>query len=103
MYQNIRRFSYWPLMANDIIETALRCSACPKVHRTRASHQRKVKLLPDAGSLEFFTRNIVETFPKATHGHRFILVITYRFSKMRGSISLRSTTATDVAMACLVN
>lgn len=47
--------------------------------------------------------NILGTLPKSTHGNQLILGINARFTKTTRAISLRKTTATDVAMAFLTH
>lgn len=90
-------------MANDIISAAWRGAACPKIRGTLALQQGNFELFPSAGPLEMVTMDILGPFPKSSHEHRLILVIKDNFSKMTCIIPLRSTTATDIAMALLVH
>lgn len=47
--------------------------------------------------------DILGLLPKSTHDNRCILVITDLLNKLTGTILLKSTTVTEVAMAILVH
>lgn len=103
MYRTLRRFFFWSIMANVIIETTRRCAACARIRGTRALHDEVLKLFHAAAPLALVAMIILGPFPKSTNEHRLISLITDRFSKITRAIPMRSTTATDVAMAFLVH
>lgn len=90
-------------MANDIVKTTQRCTACAEISGTVVLPQGILKLFPAAGTSELVAINILRPFDKSTHRHRIVLVITDRFSKMTGANSLQLVPAIDVAMAFLVH
>ncbi|CAN8069116.1 unnamed protein product [Agarophyton chilense] len=49
VYQTLRKFFYWPLMAQDLWQTARNRASCAQIRGSRASHQAKLKLFPAAG------------------------------------------------------
>lgn len=96
-YNTMRREYYWRNMMADIQETVRRCVSCAKTRGTTRHHQKKMKLFPSAGPLEFVAIDILGPLPVSTSGNRFVLVVTDRFSKLTRSIPMKMTTAVKVA------
>lgn len=103
MYHNLKKYFYWPLVANDVMETARICAAYAKLQGTRALTQEKLKLIPAAGPLEFIAMDILWPFPNSIHGSWYLLVITDQSTKLTWAVPLESTTAMDVAIPFLVH
>ena len=66
-------------------------------------HERKrtsfLKLFPATEPLEYVAMDILGPLPKTEHGHRCLLVICDRFSKLTRTVPLRSISAVVVAKA----
>ena len=103
MYYTMRRDFYWPLMANDVHATVRDCESCAKTRGTQYKHQRKMKMFPASGPLEFVAMDILGPLPKTDGGNRFVLVITDRFTKMCRAIPIRSTRSHTIARVFLEN
>jgi transposase InsO family protein len=99
MIRSMRRRFFWPRMAADVTKTVRSCATCAKnriKERTRTSF---LKLFPASAPLEYVAINIHGPLPKTSHGNRFLLVMTDRFSKLTRTVPLRTTTALVCARA----
>lgn len=99
MIRSMRRRFFWPRMAADVTETVRSCTTCAKnriKERTRTSF---LKLFPASAPLEYVAIDILGPLPKTSHGNRFLLVMTDRFSKLTRTVPLRTTTALVCARA----
>jgi hypothetical protein len=97
MFASIRYF--WLNVYKDFEETVRQCAQCSQ---NRVQEQRKViimNLIPANEPLAFVAIDILGPLPKTVHGNRFLLVISYRFSKLTRTIPMRTTTASAVAEA----
>ena len=99
MYQTMRRMFYWPSMAMDVYNTVIQCSSCAKERIALRKHSSFLRLFPDQKPLEFIAIEILEPLPRSSSGNRYLLAITYRFSKMVQTAPHRSITADAVAKA----
>lgn len=86
-------------MGIDLWLTAETCALSLRAGGSKAVHQAEFKLFLSRFSLEFITSDITGLLTVRIHGKKFILVISDIFTKPTRSIHMRSTTATDVAMA----
>lgn len=100
-YYTMRRTMYWPNMMTDIRECCQRCDACGKERVTLRTHQSPLTLFPANAPLEYVAIDILGPLPRASSGHRFVLVMTDRFSKFSRAIPMRTITAINVAKAFL--
>ncbi|CAN8073108.1 unnamed protein product [Agarophyton chilense] len=101
MYQTLRKFFHWSQMAQDLWKTARNCASCAQIRGSRADHQAKLKLFPAAGPMESVAMDMLGPLLKTSHGKRFVLVITDRFTNLTRALPVGKTTATDVATAFL--
>ena len=99
MYQTLRQTFYWPSMALDAYHTARQCSSCTRERIALRKHATYLSLFPAQAPLEYVAIDILGSLPKTTDGHRYLLRITDRYSKMVRTISLKKITAATVAKA----
>jgi transposase InsO family protein len=90
---------FWRSLYTDVAEVVRNCPICSR----NRIHERKrtsfPKLFPATEPLEYVAMDILGPLPKTEHGHRFLLVICDRFSKLTRTVPLRSTSALVVAKA----
>ena len=99
MYQTLRRTFYWPSMALDAYHTVRKCSSCTRERITLRKHATHLSLFSAQAPLEYVAIDILGPLPKTTYGHRYLLCITDRYSKMVRTIPLKNITAAIVAKA----
>ena len=99
MYQILRRSFYWPSMALDAYHTVRQCSSCTRERIKVRKHATYLSLFPAQAQLEYVAIDILGPLPTITVGHRYLLCITDRYSKMVRTITLKNITAAAVAKA----
>ena len=99
MYQTLRRTFYWPSMALGAYHTVRQCSSCTRERITLRKDATYFSLFPAQAPLEYVAIDILGPLPKTTNGHRCLLCITDRYSKMVRNIPLKNITAATVAKA----
>jgi Integrase zinc binding domain/RNase H-like domain found in reverse transcriptase len=97
MYAAMRRRFYWRKMCKKVEETVRHCTVCAKNRVTERKRNSFLKLFQASGPLEFVAMDILGPLPKPEHGNRFLLVISYRFSKLTRTVPLRTITALGAA------
>ena len=100
-YYTMRRGMYWPNMVTDVRQCCHDCTACARERVKLRSHQAPLKLFPPTQPLEFVAIDILGPLDRASTGHRFILVMTDRFSKFTRAVPMRACTALTVSKAFL--
>jgi transposase InsO family protein len=99
MFQTIRKYFFWPRIAEDVYDTVSQCDLCA---RNQISEKRKpnpLKLFPASGPLESVAMDILGPLPRKIHGNRYLLVISDRYSKVTKTVLLRTVTALSNARA----
>ena len=86
-------------MAADIYRTVRTCNACAKNRMKLRKSTHSVRLFPAQRPLESLSIDILGPFTKTKKGHRFLHVITGRFTKLTQVIPLRRIDAYTVAVA----
>lgn len=99
MYQTLRRTFYWPSMGLDVYNTVRQCVSCAKERISLRKHSSLLKLFPATRPLEFVSIDILGPLPRSSGGHRYLLVITDRYTKFVRTVPLRAITALTVAKA----
>jgi hypothetical protein len=103
MYAAMRRRFYWMNMYKEIEYTVRHYTVCAKNRVTERKWTSFLKLFPASGPLEFVSMEILGPLPKPDakneHGNRFLLLISYQFSKLTRTVPLRTVTALGVAKA----
>ena len=99
MFRSMRSRFFWRSLYTDVAEVVRNCPVCSR----NRIHERKrtsfLKLFPATEPLEYVAMDILGPLPKTEHGHRFLLVICDRFSKLTRTVPLRSISALVVAKA----
>ena len=99
MFQRLRRTYYWPQMAADTVSTVRECTQCSK-NRLRLIRQvSPMRLFPPTKPLECVAIDILGPLPTSNAGHKFLLVMTDRFSKLTQVTPLKRIKTLDVARA----
>ena len=99
MYHHVRSTYYWPQMAADIYRTVRMCHACARNRVKQRKRTHPLRLFPAQRPLESLSIDILGPLTKTKKGHRFLLVITDRFTKLTQVIPLRRIEAYTVAVA----
>ena len=68
------------------------CTLCAKERISLRKHASLLKLFPAETPLDFVAIDILGPLPRTSKGHRFLLVITDRYSKLVKTVPLRSIT-----------
>ena len=97
IYHHVRLTYYWPQMAANIYRTGRTCHTCAKNRVKVRKRTHRLRLFPAQRPLESFSIDILGPLTKMKKGHRFLLVITDRFTKRTQFIPLRRIDAYVVA------
>ena len=100
-YYTMRRGMYWPNMVTDARQCCHDCTACARERVKLRSHQAPLRLFPPAQPLESVAIDILGPLDRGSTGHRFILVMTDRFSKFTRAVPMWACTALTVSKAFL--
>ena len=82
MYYHVRRTYYWPYMAADIFATVRNCTTCAKNRLKLRKRTNPLKLFPATKPLASLCIDIFGPLTKSKKGNVFLLVTTYRFTKL---------------------
>ena len=99
MYHHVRSMYYWPQMAADIYRTVRMCNACARNRVKLRKRAHALRIFPAQRPPESLSIDILGPLTKTKKGHRFLLVITDRFTKLSQVIPLRRIDAYTVAVA----
>ena len=98
MYRHVRSAYYWPQMAADIYRTVRTWNACAKNRVKLRKRTHPLRLFSDQRPLGVLSIDILGPLTKTKKGHRFLIVITDRFTKLTQVIPLRRIDAYTVAV-----
>ncbi|XP_078150324.1 uncharacterized protein LOC144545636 [Carex rostrata] len=94
MYQNLRRYFWWPNMKNDVRKYVEKCQVCQQV---KADRRRTAGLLQPLdkkrGKFEIITMDFVSGFPRTKGRHETIWVIVDTLTKVAHFIPLGPDTS----------
>lgn len=93
IYDTVRPNFSWPCMANDVVIILDQCMLCARNRRINKK-QRKIRLFPPAGSLDFVTIYTLGPFFRTGNGKMCILVIIDCYSKLTKAMMIVMMTAT---------
>ena len=99
MYHHVRSTYYRPQMAADIYRTVRTSNACAKNRVKLRKRTLPLQLFPAQRPLESLSIDILGPLTKTKKGHRFMLFITYRFTKLMQVIPLKRIDVYTVAVA----
>lgn len=93
---------HWPHMDSEAYTAVTGChSSAPLGTRTR--HQKRLRLFPSSGSLEFLAMDTLGPLPKMKSGTQHVNVLTYKFNKLKRAIQVTTETSTSAATIFIEN
>jgi len=100
-YTAMRRYYYWLGLAADVVSYVRNCDSCAR-HRVRTLARRSpLTLFPATMPFQDIAVDLYGPLERTAAGHRFILVITDRFTKLVRAIPMDGTSAGDCASVVL--
>ena len=103
LFYMLRQRYYWPSMSGDAYSTVRMCPDCAKARIKLRKHNSELKTFPPSGPLEYIAIDILGELPRTPRGHRYLLVMRDRYSKLTRTVPLRKITAETVAQAFITN
>ena len=103
LYKMLRRHFYCPKMALDCCAVAKNCTTCACERVQLRKNTKEMKLFTPKAPLEFVAIDILGELITTKRGHRYILVISDRYSKLIRTIPLKKITAAHIAQAFVHN
>jgi len=99
MYDTLRRYVYWPTMVVDVYKHVKQCPACAKNRLSEIRHTSTMKLFPALEPFSGLEMDLLGPLTTSRGGHKHVLVICDRFTKLTRAIPLRDATALTVSSA----
>jgi len=103
MYAAMRRYYYWVGMAADVVSYVRKCDSCPRQRVCPLAWRSPLPLFPATMPFQDIAVDLYGPLARTAAGHRLILVITHRFTKLVRALPMDGTTAVDCASAVLNN
>ena len=97
LYHRIRRHFYWPALAVDCYATVRNCPECARERLKLRKNVGELKLFPATAPNESVCIDILGELVRTPRGHRYLLVITDRFTKMTKTVPMKGVSAGEVA------
>ncbi len=91
MYKTIRRSYYWPALPVEVYRVVRTCHECTKERVRARKRSTLLKLFPTADPLEDVAMDLLGQFIEKSRGHKHLLVITDRFTKLVLEITMKTT------------
>ena len=96
MYQDLKKFYWWPGMKKDVTQHVAKCLVCQQVKADRKKSPGLLNPLSRPMSkFESITMDFVTGFPKTRQGYEGVWVIVDRLSKMARFIPFKYQTSAD--------
>jgi len=99
MHDTLRRYVYWPTMVVDVYKHVEQCPACAKNRLFERRHTSTLKLFPALELFSGLAMDLLGPLTTSRGGHKHVMVICDRFTKLTRAIPLRDATALTVASA----
>jgi len=93
MYDTLRRYVYWPTMVVDVYKHVEQCPACAKNRLSERRHTSTLKLFPALEHLSGLAMDLLGPLTTSRGGHKHVMVICDRFTKLTRAIPIRDATA----------
>jgi len=97
MYDTLRRYVYWPSMVVDVYKHVEQCPACAKNRLSERMHTSTMKLLPALEPFSGLAMDILGPLNTSRGGHKHVLVICDRFTKLTRAIPSRGATVLRIS------
>jgi len=101
VYAATRRYYDWEGMAADVVSYVKKCDSCARQRVRPLARRSPLTLFPATMPFQHIAVNLYVPLDKTAAGHRFILVITDRFTKLVRAIPMDGTSAVDCASVLL--
>jgi len=99
MYDTLRRYVYWPTMVVDVYKHVEQCPACAKNRLSQRRHTSTMKQFPALDPFSGLAMDLLGPLTTSRGGHKHVLVICDRFTKLTRAIPYRDATALTVSSA----
>jgi len=99
MYDTLRRYVHWPIMVVDVYQHVEQCPACAKIRLSEMRHTSTMELFPALEPFSGLAMDLLGPLTTSRGGHKHVLVICDRFTKLTRAILLRDATALTVSSA----
>jgi len=99
MYDTLRRYFYRPTMVVDVYKHVEQCSACAENRLSERRQTSAMKLFPALEPFSGLAMDLPGPLTTSRGGHKHVLVICDRFTKLTRAIPLRDATALTVSSA----
>jgi len=101
MYAAMRRYYYREGMAADVFSYIRKCDSCARQRMRPLARRSPLTLFPATMPFQDIAVDLYGPLAPTAACHRFILVITDRFTKLVRALPMDGTTAVDCASAVL--
>jgi len=101
MYAEMRRYYYWVGMAADVVSYVRKCDSCARQRVRPLERRSPLTLFLATMPFQDIAVDLYGPLARTAAGHRFILVIADRFTKLVRALPMDSTTAVDCASVVL--
>ena len=88
LYQRIRHHFYWPALEIDCYATVRNCPECARNRIKLRKNTGQLQLFPAKAPLESVCIDLLGELIRTSRGHKYLLVITDRFSKLVRTVPL---------------
>jgi len=95
IYAAMRRYYYWVGMAADVVSYVRNCDSCARQHLRPLARRSPFTLFLATIPFQDIAVDLYGPLERTAAGHRFILVITDRFTKPVRAIPMDGTSAWD--------
>jgi len=99
MCDTLRWYFYWPTMVVDVYKHVEQCPACAKNRLSERRHTSTIKLFPPLEPLSGLAVDLLGPLTTSKGGHKHVLIICDRFTKLTRAIPLWDATALTVSSA----
>jgi len=99
IYNTLRRYVYWPTMVVDVYKHVEQSPACAKNRLSERKHKTMIKLFTVDEPFSGLSMDLLGPLPTSKGGHKHVLGICDRFTKLTKAIPLREATALTVTSA----
>jgi len=101
MYAAMLRYYYWVGLATDVVCYVRKCDSSARQRVRLLARRSPLTLFPATMPFQDIAVDLYGPLARTATGHRFILVITDRFTKLVRALPMDGTTAVDCASAVL--
>ena len=101
MDDTLRQYFYWRTMVVDVYKHLAQSHACAKNRVSGRGHTSEIKLFPALEPFSGLAMDLLGPLAISRGGHKHVLVICDRFTKLSRAIPIRDATALTVSPALI--